>query len=404
MINVAIAKRLLAILAAVLLPALSLLGCIGWQTIPPSEVEFSPPVEEKVEYLAIPPCELSARLFPSGFADDSFWSHAVGKWVLWSGEVTGIEPKLSPSRLNFHYPYDGGWSPLKVWSDLSVVVEFDDDESTSTLRDLSIGDEVYYRAKLVRQEPSLSPIGQRLILQDGQIIERNHLAARLGDLAYVSYEQIDHLLAAAERIDNVMNYFERRANVTSSVRWQLSSFATQLVNIELPHDPSLSGGDNSDVRQMSLSVVSNEAALAKSEIERNLAAALELLHDGDESVEVDPDDIHELMRTIERIKTYGISEDEVEYLEDIEEKDRRLGQPSVVGAFLTLVSSPFGIWVKIVAAVAHAAATVILDVQLHDVYEQMIVVCETYLGTSSAWLELIRNANVVTMSKIVTLG
>jgi hypothetical protein len=200
-----------------------------------------------------------------------------------------------------------------------------------------------------------------------------------------------------------MNYFERRANVSSDWRWQLSSFATKLVNVQLTTDPSLSEGNPREVQEISLTIVISEAALAKSEIEHTFAEVLMLLHNANTFGEIDEDEIPDLTRTIEKIRAYSISEDEVEYLENIENKDRGLGQPSIEDLFLALVTYPFGIWVKITTAVAKSSVTVIQDLLLHPVYEQIIVTCETYLGTINMWIKLIRELSVSTMFELLAL-
>jgi hypothetical protein len=40
---------------------------------------------------------------------------------------------------------------------------------------------------------------------------------------------------------------------------------------------------------------------------------------------------------------------------------------------------------------------------LHPVYEQIIVTCETYLGTINMWIKLIRELSVSTMFELLAL-
>ena len=313
----------------VIIAAIVLTGALVFVVLPrygirtlPGRVEYiTEPERATVEYIARPPAVLGKQLLSPRVSEQSkqsTWNNARGKWVVWKGNVTSIEPMLKPSRIVFIYEYE---APLPLYTQqFGVVVRFGA-EWSENLTQRTAGETIYFRARLVESELAFADIyrygldfgSHLLILEDGQIIDDDDIAAKLADLAYTSYEQIDKLVTTTERIDKVMNYFERRTNVTSSVRWQLSSFATQLVNVQLPYNPSLSGDDNGEVRQMSLSVVTREAALAKAEIERNLEAALKLLHDPNKSLEIEADAIQDLTNTIKRIQTYGISKDKVEY-------------------------------------------------------------------------------------------
>lgn len=383
----------------------------GIRTLPNKAVDFSEPEPETVEYVARPAIALGKQILSPWISEqskDSAWGQARGKWVLWKGSIHSIEPAMNPNRIVLVYEYE---APLPYYTQrFGVVVEFDVQWSES-LKQLNPGEMVYFRGKLVDKEFSLADIyrygldfnSHVLLLEQGQIIDENDIGAVLADLAYLSYEQIDSLLLAAERIDQVMNYFERRADVSSDLRWQLSSFATKLVNIQLPIDPSLSEDNYMEVQEMSLTIVRSQAALAKSEIEQTCAEALKLLHNMDTAAEIDAEVILDLAGTIDKIQTYCISEDEVEYLESIEDKDRGLGQPGIEDLFLALVTYPFGIWVEITAAVAKASATVIQDLLLHPVYEQMIVTCETYLGTINGWIKLIHEVSVNSMAEVIRI-
>jgi len=88
--------------------ALGLSACTS-RLIPPSTEYLSSPEPEKVQYISEPPYELAKSLFSSVVPQQSkeaAWSNAVGKWVVWTGNLDHTEPQLKPSRMVFLYKYE----------------------------------------------------------------------------------------------------------------------------------------------------------------------------------------------------------------------------------------------------------------------------------------------------------
>lgn len=270
-------KKSLITAAAVLL-TLSLSGC-GARTIPPSEVYLVPPEPEQVEYIAKPPDELAKRLFSAGVSEQSkevTWSNARGKWVVWKGDVYDIEPKLKPSRIVFLHEYE--IPPMSFDSgQFGIIVEFDP-AWTEHLKQVTPGQTVYYRAKLVAREVGLF-VGRYglglgsgfLMLEDGQIIDSTDIAAKLVDLAYTSYQQLDKLVEEAKSIAMVSNYFEQRLN-PDWIRVQMVLNLLPLT-ITIPDKPGVASQDI-------LAPILGTKTRSKAEIQANLEDALTYLHLG----------------------------------------------------------------------------------------------------------------------------
>ena len=262
-------KKILVLVGTIIcVLALDFSACTS-RLIPPSEEYLSPPEPEKVEYIAEPPDDLAKLLFSSGISEQSredTWSDAQGKWVVWVGNVHHVEPQLKPSRIIFLDEYETSSMSFDS-GQFTVTVKFDP-AWTQQLKQLTTGEFVYYRAKLVRYDLGLG--SNLLTLEEGEIIHRDDVAAKLVELVYSSYEQLDRLAADAERIAAISNYFERKANLTLDVKRNLTKLALKLISIELRDDTQL--------HEISLPAMRTKASLAKSEIEENLKATLASLH------------------------------------------------------------------------------------------------------------------------------
>lgn len=202
--------RKILVLAGTLLCVLALdFSACTSRLIPPSEEYLSPPEPEKVEYIAKPPSDLAKRLFSAGVSEQSreaAWSDAQGKWVVWVGNVHHVEPQLKPSRIIFLDEYETSSMSFDS-GQFTVTVKFDS-AWTQQLKQLTTGEFVYYRAKLVKYDLGLG--SNLLTLEEGQIIAPDDVTAKLSDLNYASYDQLQRLIEDAETIANIKNYYEQK--------------------------------------------------------------------------------------------------------------------------------------------------------------------------------------------------
>lgn len=188
----------------------------GIRTLPGRVEYLSEPEPQTVEYVARPPAELGKQLlFPwvSEQFKESAWSNARGKWVVWKGAVHSVEPMLKPSRIVLVHEYE---APLPFYTQrFGVIAEFDP-LWIEHLKHLSTGETVYFRAKLVAWELAFADVyrygldfgSYLLIMEDGQIVDSDEIAATLVDLAYASFRQLDELVEEAESIAAVSKFFE----------------------------------------------------------------------------------------------------------------------------------------------------------------------------------------------------
>ncbi|MBT9143222.1 MAG: hypothetical protein DDT32_01764 [Syntrophomonadaceae bacterium] len=233
------------ILVSVLVAACVLLssGCTSRQ-IAPSTEEILPIPTQPLEYIALPPATLGKLLFSYETAgQENIWREYRGKWVLWVGSVHEVEPKLKPSRIIFLHEYETSQMAFHTGK-FGVIVEFEP-AWTNHLNQLITGQTVYYRAKLVSREPAgfsanrygLGFGSQILMLEEGQIIGGDEIAAKLVDLAYVSYEQLDRLVKEAESIATVSNYFEQRLELLGG-KWIAIRAVLSPLGIKIPNSPT----------------------------------------------------------------------------------------------------------------------------------------------------------------------
>ncbi len=365
-----------------------------------SEPEQKAPEKDAVAYIARPSAELGRQLLSPSVSDQSkenAWASARGKWVLWKGAIRSIEPAINPNRIVLVDEYQ---APMPLYTQrFAVVVEFDSQQS-KRLKKLEVGQTVYFRARLVEKEFRLADVyrygldfsSHVLSLDEGQIVDDDHVAAILADLAYISYEQIDRLSVAAKRTHDVMDYFERRANVSSDVRWQLMAAATRIAGIRLPHDPPMSENGYTESGGISITVVKREAALAKSKIEQSLASTLTLLHTLDEPPGFDHHIIHEAKQSNARMVT--ANEDFVEEIEVLRDEDKRRGEIGIGDLTWFGIGQILGWPASLVISVVNSAARFGEDLGYLPLYDGMIVICERQLHIIGLTVDRVLNSAV----------
>jgi len=397
--------QILLVTLCILLGTLSFPGCSP-STIPPSVEELSPTEPQPVEYIAKPATVLGTLVFSDITTEQNkkdIWSESRGKWVLWAGSVHEVEPKLKPSRIIFLYEYET--SEWMLYNKFGVAVDFES-MMTERLKQLTKGEHVYYRAKLAQRETSGlfqsakygSDISGFLVLEEGEIIASDDPEAMLAELAYSSYEQLDKLVADAERIVVLKGYFERKANLATDVKWNLTKLALRLIHIELHDDTQL--------QEMSLSAVRTKASLAKSEIEENLRATLTFLHNSTGTrAEFERQDIERKIESSERI--VNIIGDEIEDLESIWEKDKRSAEPGLVDlipvAIIQLANMALP-GVGLVIGIPKATGEGMTEIMRLPLYQQVIVICQTYLGLIDESTQHIRDVTTRTISDIARIN
>ncbi len=267
--------RVLLVVLSIWTGTLGFLGCSS-STIAPSVEVISPIQSLPVEYVPRPANVLGTLLFSSVATEQEkadIWSESRGKWVMWVGSVEAVEPKLKPSRLIFLYEYDT--SGLAIYNKFGVAVDFNP-SMTERLKQLTIGQRVYYRARLGQRESATlytsieygSGISGFLVLSEGELVAADDPQAVLADLAYASYEQLEELVAEAERVTAVSKYFERELEQG----WTGIAIETGLnfLNVKLYDEPWL--------QVLPLPEKRSRKASIKSEIEDALEAALAFLH------------------------------------------------------------------------------------------------------------------------------
>ena len=381
------------------------------RTLPGWTEHLSESEPQTVEYVARPASELGKELLSPWISEhlkESAWNNARGKWVLWKGDVHSVEPVVRPSRIVLVYEHE---APLPFYTQqFGVVVEFDAQWGES-LRGRTVGDTVYFRAILVEREFRLADVyrygldfgSSVLLLEDAEIIDENDIAAKLIDLAYSSYEQVDRLVAVAERADDITAYFARRANVSSDMRWQLSAAALRIAGMRLPHDPPLDGDDYSGSRGISLTDIGREAALARSEIESSLAGALIFLHDADTTSKYDYEAIEQRMQSTARMVT--ANEYFVEEVEILRAEDRRRGDVGIgdLGWFGLgeILDKIIGWPASLVISVVEAAVVFGEDLGYRSLYEGMVVICERQLHIVSMGIESICDNTILTIENAI---
>jgi len=393
--------QILLVTLCILLGTLSFPGCSS-STIPPSVEELSPTQSQPVEYIARPATVLGTVIFSDIATEQEkkdIWSESRGKWVLWAGSVNEVEPKLKPSRIIFLYEYET--SGLALYNKFGVAVDFKP-MMTERLKQITKGQRVYYKAKLAQRETGGlfesakygSSISGFLVLSEGEIIASDDPEAVLVDLAYSSYEQLETLIADAERIININDYFLHKANLASDVKWNLLKLASKLVHIEL--------SDETQPQGVSPSVLQMRAILAQSKIEECLQVTLESLHsDTDRYGKLGRRDIERQIESNERIlKTI---KDEIRELENIMEKDRLSSEPGIVNLISTAVTQLLNVIIPgsgLVVGITTATADVMAEIGQLPLYEQVVVICQTYLGLIDKCIQHIQNTTIDTISNI----
>ncbi|MCD5411873.1 hypothetical protein M1N42_03160 [Thermodesulfovibrionales bacterium] len=312
----------------------------GSRTIPPSVVYLVPPEPEQVEYIAKPRDVLAKYLFSftaSRQSKEANWSNAVGRWVVWYGEVDAIEPRFNPNRIYFRHRYET--PPLSIDSGrFGITVEFDP-AWTSLLEQLSPGQTVYYRARLATRGAGFGLSSGFLRLKDGQIIDRSDIAAKLVNLAHTSEQKLDELMEKAKSIAKVNDFFRQRLEP----RWKKARIVVKALPmpITIPEKPGVAC-------QHMLAHIIEIKIKSKAEIRANLEDALIYLHPGT----TQPAKEHHLRQFIQqksKANRESISEirENTQLLMEIYEEARQrpgledilkalAGQLPVIGEFMSL--------------------------------------------------------------------
>jgi hypothetical protein len=206
------------------------------------------------------------------------WAQYFGKWVVWSGTVRDIAPQLNPTRIVFVYKYDVPQQSLQG-GEFIVAANFAP-EFSAQLKQLSKGDRVYFRARLVQKETTIFLEAGRygvstdagfLSLKDGQIIPNDSDIAKLVDFTYSSLEQLETLANCAEIVNNIAAYYEQKAMLASDAKRVLVKTALRLINVEVD--------DEKLIQAVYLPELRNHVSIMKSEIEGHLSNTLVSLHE-----------------------------------------------------------------------------------------------------------------------------
>jgi hypothetical protein len=357
----------------------------GIRTLPGRVEYLAPPEPEKVEYIAIPPSDLAKILFSTGVSErarETTWSDAQGKWVVWVGKVHRVEPQLRPSRIVFLDEYET--PPLSLDSgQFDIIVEFDP-AWTERLKQLTTGELVYYRAKLVKYDWGWGL--NLLTLEQGEIVPHDDVAAKLVDLAYTSYRQLGELVEEAENIAAVSRFFEDKLRDGEK-------------KIAIETMLGLVGLDISDkywlLEETPLLELRARKNSLKFSIEHHLQEALGALHHSDP-----PNDavlrqkIEETLRSnnivVEGTKTVS------KVLKDFWEEEKRSAEPDISDATLALLLKKL--------PPLSAAKTVmegIIEYGKLDAYETIVGTCHMELGTIESSMERIHDNVVEVINEVI---
>jgi hypothetical protein len=369
----------------------------GIRTLPGRVEYLSEPEPETVEYIAAPPAELGKQLLSpwvSKQCRDNAWSNARGKWVVWKGDVRSIEPMLKPSRIIFIYEYEA--PPPFTRKQFGVVAKFNP-EWTEDLKQLVRNETVYYRARLVRQELDLVAASKYglgwsphfLVLEDGQIIDSNDVAAQLADLVYTSYRQLEKLVEEAENIAAVSKFFEDK--LRDGEKRIVIETMLGLIGIKIRDKYWLL----EETPLLELRARKNSLRL---NIQHHLQEALSVLHHSDPSNDAMlRQEIEETFRSnnimVEEAKAVS------KILKDFWEEEKRSAEPGISDAALALFFSKL--------PPLSAARTIIegaIEYGKLDAYETIVGACHLQLGFIESSMEQIHDNVVEVINEVIETG
>jgi hypothetical protein len=227
---------------ALVLLFFSLVSCNTSTEVEPTVVVLGEVKAEGLEYIVLSPSVLGERLYSFSLSENNReqnWRDYLNKWVLWPGTIVDIEPALKPSSIYIVYDF-----PLRSFSfqegKFVVKVNFTPEE-TPSLKQLSVGDRVYYKAKLRKNTLSLATgrygvnDGYMLDLQEARLVSSDCDIARLVDLAYSGQQQMDTLIDHAKKITSVMNYYNE--TLDAGVAWIGAKMMVELLTPLTINDP-----------------------------------------------------------------------------------------------------------------------------------------------------------------------
>lgn len=358
--------------------------------IPPSVEEISPTEAQQLAYVSKPPSELGKLLFSyevSRQQRNNYWSnYNRGKWVVWSGKVTDVIPKLNPTRAVFLYDYEE--PPLSSPGEFGVIVHFHT-RWTEYLKGLSEGETVYYRARLTeRHIHALYKAGKYrsspyfLELEDGDIIANDDIRARLVDLAYTGYDQLDTLVEQAEVIAAISKFFEGKLSEDRKQR-----AVETVIKLATGVDVSEKYWHLEETPLLELRAKKNSL---KSSIEEQLQEALVFHHFSDTLANEKL--YQEIEDTIRRNNNIvEASKDASKVLKDFWEEERQSAKPGISDLALDVLLLKF--------PPASATKTImegIIEEGKLNTYEIIVGVCHLQLESIKKPMEQIRD-NVVKM-------
>jgi len=393
-------KRLLLAISCLLL-SVELCAC-GPSLISPSQEDILPSQDQQVEYIAKPPGELGKLVFSYELGEQQGqdnWNKYRGKWVVWSGKVTDIIPKLKPSKLVLVYDYETPPLTLSAGKFAVEVINDVSSEWTEDLERLSEGETCYYRAKLAQRKTGLffweeakygKSLDGLLELKDGEIINNDHITAKLVDMVYASYEQLNRLVEEAEEINAVENFFEGKLKQGRR-------------RIAIETILKLGGVDISDkywlLEKEPLPKMRAHKNVTKSEIEEHLQKALLLLHSNTPRNE-------RLYEEIEQVRKIGetaveTAEDSANIIKDFWEEEKKSAEPGISDLICELVVSKLSTIIGVgKIGVGKTVVEGILEAGKLNAYEIIVGGCSQELYHIDCNIEELGNRVVEVVDKV----
>ena len=378
--------------AAVVFALLPQLQGYGIRTLPGRFEDLSEPEPEAFGYVARPPAELGRQLvspWVSEHSKETAWGNARGKWVLWKGRVHSVEPALNPNRIVLVYEHEA--PPPFHTQRFGVVVGFGAQWS-ARLKQLTVGDFTYFRARLAEAEFRLADVyrygldfsSHVLLLEQGQIVEPDDIAAALVDLAYAGFEQLDELVRAAECIAAVSEFFEGKLR-DGRKRIAIETII-KLVGIDIRDKYWLLG-------HTPLAELRASRDWLKFDIEQRVQEALEVLH------YAGPVKSAALRDSIEKQARYNrtaveASKDACGVLRGFWEEERRSAQPSISDLALELLLMKLPRLIAVVKTIMEG----IIECGELDAYEIIVGACHLQLEMIAGHMEHI-HAGVIDIAR-----
>ena len=366
----------------------------GIRTLPGRAEYLSEPQPETVGYVARPPTEMGRQLLSPSVSEqskESAWGNARGKWVLWKGEVHSVEPALNPSRIVLVYDYE---APMPLYTQsFAVVVEFDAKQS-ERLKQLKAQEIVYFRAKLMEKEYRLADVyrygldfsSHVLLLEKGQIVDPDDIAAALVDLAHEGYEQLDALVKEADGIAAVSGFFEGK--LTDGKKRIAIETMTKLVGIDIGDKYWL-------LTERPMVELRAHRDYLRFGIEQRLKEALEVLHHAGPLTDVAlRQAINQQARSNDTM--VEATKDAGRILRGFWEEERQSAQPGISDLALEslLLRLPATI------GVAKTIMEGIVEYGKLDVYETIVGTCHIQLDVIEEYMEHI-HGGIIETSRIV---